>query len=256
MGNHHFGENLNIEQVPTNQKLENIELPFGLRLRRKFVFWLIATLARILVRFENKGLEHIPNEGGLLLATNHMSRVDTGILLLNSVRADIAAIVTDKYKTYPIISFMVNAMPHIWIDRSKADFTAFSSAVKYLKKDGGVLGIAPEGTRSKNGALIEGKHGAAMIAMRAGVPIVPVGITGTENFQSMVRRFRRQKVVANYGPVFNLPVMGKEEDRTSYMERCTEEVMCRIAAQLPEKYHGFYTGHPRIQEILKEHKVE
>ena len=215
--------------------------------RRKFVKAMIPFLVRLLLKLDISGEQNIPASGGLIIATNHMSRIDTGILLLNPVRNDMAALVADKYKKHAFINFLVESMPHIWIDRSRADFSAFNAAVDYLKQ-GGTLGIAPEGTRSKVQSLIEGKSGTAMIAMRAGVPIVPVGITGSEAFRSGWGKLQRSPIAASYGPAFHLPPMG-EESRSEYMQRCTDEIMCRIALQLPEKYHGVYASHPRLKEL-------
>lgn len=247
---------MNVGELNTKQKVKDsgIEstdsgMPSGSSLRRRLIKGGVSLLARILLRLKFEGVENIPPQGGLIIATNHMSRADTPILLLNPIRADLAALVTDKYKHSPIIGFLVSSMPHIWLDRSRADFSAFREAIKYLNQ-GGALGIAPEGTRSKVGALIEGKPGAVLLAVRAGVPIVPVGIAGSEVFQKNLLHLRPTPVRARYGKPFRLPPFDPE-DRGGYMRRATEEIMCQIAAQLPEKYHGFYHGHPRLQAILE-----
>ncbi len=239
---------MNVENLQTNRRMAVKRASQRKSFKQWFIKGGISFLARVLLKLSFEGTEHIPKEGGILIATNHMSLIDTAILLLAPVRKDLAAVVTDKYKKHIIISFLVNAMPHIWIDRTRADFAAFGAAVDYLKK-GGALGIAPEGTRSKVGALIEGKPGAVLIAMKSGVPIIPVGITGTENFVANLRRLRRTTVVARYGPAFVLPPIDNEK-RSVALQHYTDEVMCRIAAQLPAKNHGFYADHPRLKELL------
>lgn len=241
---------MRVGELNSQGNVKDDRFKFGSPFRQWFVKGGIALLARILLRLEFKDVDNIPEEGGLIIVTNHMSRADTAILLLNPVRDDLAALVTDKYKNFPIISFIVSAMPHIWIDRSRADFAAFRSAIEYLNQ-GGALGIAPEGTRSKQGELIEGKPGAVLIAVRAGAPIVPVGIAGSDKLQRNLRRLRRTPVTVRYGKPFELPPFDAA-DRAGYMQRATDEIMCRIAAQLPEEHHGFYRDHPRLQELLAE----
>lgn len=214
---------------------------------RKFVKGLIRFLAGVLLDLRFEGAENISPTGGLILVTNHMSRIDTAILMINPVRDDEAALVADKYKKNLFIGFIVKSQAHIWIDRSRADFAALGAAIGYLKS-GGFLGIAPEGTRSTDGRLLEGKPGTVLIAVRAGVPIVAAGLSGTENFIHNLLRFKRTPVRVRISKPFTLPPLDPA-DRNGSLQKATEEIMCQIAAQLPEKYHGFYAGNPRIAEI-------
>lgn len=219
---------------------------------QKIVRTLVYLLTRLLIRGEFIGIENIPAEGGLILATNHLSIIDIPVLLVMSYekRTDITALVTTKYRESFIFRFLIDFMGGIWIDRTKLDFTAFRSAVDYLK-DGGFVGISPEGTRSKTGALTEGKSGLVIIAEKAGVPIVPVGISGTEDARSKLMRLRRPRIVARAGKPFRLLPL-ERNNRNEILQRNTDEIMCRIAAQLPEKYHGFYSDHPRLKELLEQ----
>jgi 1-acyl-sn-glycerol-3-phosphate acyltransferase len=216
-------------------------------LRRVILTNVIRFLSWILLRLHFENVENIPASGGLIVATNHMSQADSAILLLNPVRKTLAALVADKYKNHPLIHFIVNSMPHIYIDRTRADFSALNSAVEYLKQ-GNALGVAPEGTRSKTASLIEGKLGAAFMAVRANVPVVAVGITGTENFRKNIMRLKRTPVTVRYGKPFLLPPLDPD-DRSGSLQRATDEIMCQIAAQLPDKYHGVYAGRARIREL-------
>jgi len=86
------------------------------------------------------------------------------------------------------------------------------------------------------------------------VPIVPVGLAGTESVIALWKKLRKPSVVAQFGPMYKLPQIDRN-NREEHTKELTDEIMCRIAACLPEKYHGFYRGHPRIQEILDQQKV-
>jgi len=220
-----------------------------MKISRKAMVSIISWLMRTLTTYEFHGLENIPTEGGVIIATNHMSRIDTTLLMVNPRRSDLKALVTDKYRNHPIIGFIVGSAEMIWLDRTKADFTAFKQALEYLR-NGGALGIAPEGTRSQSGALIEGKPGTILLALKARAPIVPVGVFGTEDAVARLKQFKRPHLVATFGPAFTLPELDRN-NREEQLKYFTDEVMCRVAALIPAKYRGYYADYPRVQEILE-----
>jgi 1-acyl-sn-glycerol-3-phosphate acyltransferase len=217
-------------------------------MRRESVYKIISYLIRSLTRMEAEGVENVPVEGGCILVTNHMSRVDVPLLLIATPRSDLAALVTTKYRSNPLFAFLIHATGSIWIDRSKADFTAFRAALDYIAK-GGMLGIAPEGTRSRNGKLLEGKPGTVLLAEKAQVAIIPAGIIGSDVVMRGVLTLSRPPLKVRYGKPFFLSPIDRS-DREASLQRNTDEIMCRIAALLPPTYHGFYAGHPRLQELL------
>jgi len=200
-----------------------------------------------LTTVEFQGTENIPTDGPLMIVTNHLSRLDIPLLLVNPIRPEITALVADKYRKYAFFRWILDTCGVIYLNRDTADFKAFRDA-KNVIKQGIALGIAPEGTRSTNGVLAEGKSGAALLAMQLQIPIVPVGIAGTENAFSQLARFKRPRIVAKFGKVFHLPHFSNG-DREELLKKGTDEIMCRIASLLPEKYRGFYSQHPRLVEI-------
>lgn len=196
------------------------------------------------------GLENLPKSGGVILATNHMSRMDIPLLFTNPIRPEITALVADKYATFPGLSWIINTAGAIYLDRDRADFSAFRDAVNLIKS-GTAMGIAPEGTRSKNGQMIEGKPGMILLAMRSGVPIIPVGLAGTETAFRRLFTFRKPRMTARFGKPYQIPNIDRN-NREQQLQEVTTEIMCRIAALLPEKYWGYYKKHPRLEELLKE----
>lgn len=208
---------------------------------------LTTTIFNGLMNIHFNGLENIPPTGGCILATNHLSRLDTPLIFMAVDREDLSGLVTHKYRYNPLFALFVKVSNSIWINRDIADYRAIRAALSHIK-NGGVLGIAPEGTRSRNGILIQAKSGIALIAEKAGVPIIPVGIYGSEDTMFKLRHFQRPNVYLNFGKSFLLPTIDRI-DRESSLLHNTDEIMCRIAALLPEKYHGFYSGHPIIKEL-------
>lgn len=194
----------------------------------------------LVARYEVIGRENIP-EPPFLLVSNHMSFWDIPAINYPTPFGT-AGMAARKYKGR-WLEALFELYPVIWVEQFSADRKALRDAITVLK--GGVaLGIAPEGTRSKVGKLIEGRGGAAFIATRADVPIVPAAVWGTEK----VLKRPRPKVVARFGKPFRLPPGRAKGDD---LDRYTEQIMCAIAALLPEEYHGYYAGNPLIEEMRK-----
>ena len=211
---------------------------------RRIINWLLQHLTRT----EIIGLENVPESGGLLIATNHMSRMDIPVLFINPRRPDMTALVTTKYLKYPLLRWFIITAEGIWLDRDTADFSAFRKAVEALQA-GKAIGIAPEGTRSTTATLIEGKPGTALLALRTGTPIIPVAIVGTEDSVSKMLHFKRPHITVTYGKVITPPRLDRS-NREHQLQDLTDEVMCQIASMMPEKYRGFYADHPRLKAIL------
>lgn len=207
-------------------------------------------LFKLLTRTEVQGQENVPQQGAFILATNHMSRIDVPLLLIATPRDDLIALVANTYRSNPFFHLMVIMSGSIYIDREKADFTAMRAGMDFLRK-GGVLGIAPEGTRSRVGALIQAKNGVALLAEKTHLPVVPTAISGTEDGVKRLLTLRKPILRVAFGePVQLAPV--SREDRETNLQRNTDEIMCRIAALLPEKYRGAYAGHPRLKELTSQ----
>lgn len=217
-------------------------------IKRHQLYKLIKYLLPRLTHLKYEGLEHVPASGPLIVATNHLSRVDIPVLFIMPVRNDITALVTDKYRFHWFMQWFCESAGGIWIDRTRADFGAFREGIEILKA-GRSLGIAPEGTRSQNGGLLPGKPGTVLLALKAGCPVVPVGQWGTEKTFSELAKFRKAHITARFGPAFTFAPLDRER-REEQMEEYATEMMLRIAALLPEEYRGVYRDHPRLKEFL------
>jgi 1-acyl-sn-glycerol-3-phosphate acyltransferase len=207
-------------------------------------------LLRLIADVEIVGLEKLP-QGNVLLAANHLGRLDTAVMLYAIDREDIIIAVAEKYKNHPFFGAMGRAVDAVWLNRFEADFSALREILARMKK-GGLMVIAPEGTRSKTEALQMGKMGAAFLAAKSGYPVLPVALTGTEDRLVLenLKRFRRSKIRAVAGDPFMVEIP-KGSGREQALREATDEIMCRLAAELPGKYRGVYAEHPRLRELLK-----
>lgn len=208
----------------------------------------IRILFTLLTNIEAMGLGNIPDSGGFILCSNHLSIIDSPLLFIIIDRDDVSGFVAKKHRKNPLFRILVNIVDGIWLNRDEADTQAIRAARDYLKSGDG-LGIAPEGTRSPTAALISPKTGAAYLASLTTVPIVPVAITGTETVIEKLKKFRRPQLTVRIGIPFNLPSVDRRE-RDILLDRYTDEIMCHIAAMLPAEYRGVYTDHPRLRELL------
>jgi 1-acyl-sn-glycerol-3-phosphate acyltransferase len=99
--------------------------------------------------------------------------------------------------------------------------------------------------------MAEGKPGVSYLAAKLNRSIVPVGLAGTEDKVIMdnLKHLRRSHIVAHAGEPFSLPPL-PVKNRDTALKQFTDEIMCHIAALLPEKYRGVYADHPRLKELL------
>lgn len=205
----------------------------------------------LIADIEVHGIEKLP-AGNVIIAANHLGRLDTATLLYIIDREDIIMPVAEKYKHHPLFGAIGRAANAIWLNRFEADFSALRQILERMEQ-GGMLVIAPEGTRSKTEALQEGKMGVAFLAGKSGFPVLPVAVTGTEDRAVLenLKRFRRSKITVTAGDVFHVAIP-RGKGREQAMQRATDEIMCRLAALLPENYRGVYANHPRLKELLKD----
>jgi len=218
----------------------------------KFVRFLIRLILRIIARVELTGLEHLPQSGGFVIAANHVGRLDAAMVYYVLDRTDIIIMVAEKYQKYALTRWLTRTVDGFFVDRHNPDVRALREALRRLQK-GGVLAVTPEGTRSKSGSLIEARPGGIYLAWKAGVPILPIALVGTEDYEvkARLKRFKRLDIKVTAGPAFTFPLEAKGKARDILLKEYTDEVMCRIAALLPEGKRGFYAGHPRLKELLK-----
>jgi 1-acyl-sn-glycerol-3-phosphate acyltransferase len=218
----------------------------------RIVQFITRLIAFITARIDIDGLEKIPRTGGVIVASNHIGRLEVLLVYAILPRRDVIMIAAEKYRKNVFWRWLGKQLNVIWVERFNADLHAVREVMKRLQH-GEIFCVAPEGTRSKTESLQTGRPGTAYLASKAGVPIIPVGITGTEDriVWGNLRRLRRTQVRVLIGnPLVVPPLRGKE--REAELQHYTDEVMCQIAALLPETHRGVYAGHPRVVEIIHE----
>jgi len=215
-----------------------------------FLRWILRRFVNLIADVKITGLENIPTKGAFVITTNHLGLLDAALLYYILDRTDVFVPVAEKWEKNPLFRWVAKYANFVFIDRYNPDIKALRKIIG-LMEQGNILVIAPEGTRSLNVALAEGKLGAGYLAAKLNHPILPAGIAGTEDkvVGDNLRHFRRSKIRISAGKLFSLPPLPKK-DRDAALKQFTDEIMCHIAAELPEKYRGVYAEHPRLKELL------
>lgn len=214
-----------------------------------FLRSLFRLLYFLLTRVRVEGLENLPASGGYIVAANHLSVLEVPLIYCLLNRDDVTGLVAKKHQKTALFRWIVDTVGGIWLNREETDTRALRTARDHLR-NGGVLGISPEGTRSPTGSLMPAKAGVAFLADQADVPIVPVAVTGTWKATRKILMLQRPILRVRFGQPFRLPPLDRAE-RESGLRKNTDEIMSRIAALLPPEYRGVYHGHPRVKELLR-----
>jgi 1-acyl-sn-glycerol-3-phosphate acyltransferase len=220
------------------------------KFKRRFIRGVIVLLLRIFTRTEITGIEKLRNiTGKAIVVSNHLGRLDAAYAFVLIKRDDVILVVAEKYKEQAIFRWLVKHLDLLWLERFGADLGTMKETLRRLEK-GGILLIAPEGTRSTTEALLEGKPGATYLASKSGATLIPAAVFGTEDrlVKEQIRNKRRPHIQIIIGEPFTVPALPRE-NRDEFLRQHTEEIMLRIAALLPEKYHGEYANHPRAAEF-------
>ena len=213
--------------------------------------FLLRILLKLIARFEIRGKEFVPLTGGMIIAANHIGILDILMVYFGIDRTDLFIPVAEKWEKIGWIRWLGKYMNFLFVDRFTPDLKALRKMIA-LMEQGKCLVIAPEGTRSPTGSLIEGKPGVTYLAARSGFPVMPVAITGTEDqvILGNMKRLRKSTITLTGAKPFIIPPL-PHKDRDAALQKNTDEIMCRIAALLPENHRGVYADHPRLMELLQ-----
>jgi 1-acyl-sn-glycerol-3-phosphate acyltransferase len=240
---------LPIWREPNSALAKLIRLNGGLKMAY-FILknFLLGPILKALFRPWVRGLENIPSNGAVILASNHLSFSDSIFLPLQS-RRPVVFLAKSEYFTGKGIKgaltrWFFKATGQLPIDRSggKASEASLNTGLKVLGQ-GQVLGIYPEGTRSPDGRLFRGRTGIARMALEAKVPVVPVAMIDTEKVQPIGRRLPR---IRRIGIIVGEPLDfsrfdGMEGDRV-VLRAVTDEIMYELMKLSGQEYVDTYAS--------------
>ena len=201
---------------------------------------MVRMLLLLLTRWRVRGKENIPSQGPLLIVANHLSLADPPLLGVSLSRKVIFMAKKELFRSR-IIGYFIGSFGSFPVHRGQLDRKALRQAERLLAQ-GLVLVMFPEGMRSRSGQLRPAFSGSALIASLNDVPILPVGITGTEKIKGVAWILRRPQITVNIGhPFYLLPPVSSRLTKMELAE-LTNSIMGHIAELLPLEYRGNYAG--------------
>ena len=209
--------------------------------RRIAVNFVLKRLVNLLCKIDSREfVDALAKYQPMILAINHINFLEIPLLVSHGYPHYIAGLAKSETWNNPVFSFIFNTYKAIPIDRNSSFTGAFQKVRKAIDDNYFVI-FAPEGTRSKNGVLSQGKAGLIYLAFEAGIPIMPVVHFGGQNIWKNMRRFRRTKLKIKTGKPFTI----RFEHRPCKEERkiIMDEIMGQIAKLLPPEMRGIYADH-------------
>ncbi len=199
--------------------------------------YLTGALLFLFTRCRVLGRENIPAEGPLLVVVNHLNLADPPIMGL-SINRQAMFLAKEELFRSPVQRYIVRNYGAFPVRRGGMNRDALRFAERWFGR-GKALIVFPEGRRAMEAQMVDAFSGAALIAVRNGVPILPVGIYGTEKIAGLTWWCRRPRITVNIGCPFHLPSVNGKVSREQ-LAGFTHSIMGRIAELLPEEYRGQY----------------
>lgn len=209
------------------------------------VNWVLRSFFGILCRLDTGALKDVPSSGPLILVANHVNFLETPVIRSSLHPRDIVALTKVESYHNPLFNFLFHTWGGIPIERGTVDRAALQACLDVLAQ-GKILAVAPEGTRSRSGKLLQGKPGTVLLAVRGGVPLLPVAHWGGENFWENLKHFRRTPFHVRVGMPFVVDTCGEALSK-DVRQRIADEIMFKLAELLPEPYRGVYPN-PELEE--------
>jgi len=212
-------------------------------LSQKLLLATCSPLLKILFSWKIEGGENVPLTGPLILVANHVHVLDP-IFLAFSLPRWITFMAKEELFRSPFLKFWLRWAGSLSIHREGKvrEKQRILEGAKKALDEGLILGMFPEGGRSHDGKLRKGKAGSAVIASKTDVPLLPVGVVGTDKVHGISWLWKRHHIVVNIGKPFKLPPTSGNMSR-SQMQLLTTQLMREIAALLPPEYQGAYEKH-------------
>jgi len=191
-------------------------------------------------RYEVEGCQKVPRRGPLIVVANHMSNGDPPAVVA-AVPRRLFLMAKRGLFAGSLVTRILTDVGVYPLNRDGRDAGALLWGIHLVKQGNAVL-FFPEGTRSKDARLHRGRTGAAYAALKTGAPVLPVGVTGTENIPGLLRvAMPLCRIRVKIGELFTFPEPEGPITR-GLLERMTDVIMERIAALLPEEYRGYYAS--------------
>ena len=211
-----------------------------------FIAGLCRFVAQSIARVKVSGLEDLPQDGPLILAANHMSNADPPFIggWLGPALGRRPTFLAKESLFHGLLGFWIRSLGAQPVKAGGSDIGAYRAA-KAVLDEGGVVAILPEGTRSFDGVMGEPKPGVSLLATRTGTPVIPIGISGTDDLIAREQMLPNigSRITMRVGRPFTLEI-APGTDRRAALAAADEELMRRIAALVEPRHRGRWEPWP------------
>jgi len=204
--------------------------------------WFITGVAKrgldVLCRIDKAELEKVPHQGPLIVFTNHTGSIEVPLIFSQLQPRPLTGLAKIETWDNAFMGWLFTLWGAIPIHRGEADMKALNQSLTVLKQ-GAILGISPEGTRNKTGALLRARPGITTLALHSNAPLIPIAHWGGENFRDNLKRLRRTDFHIRVGRIFTLDSHSEKVTKV-VRQQMVDEIMYQLAGLMPEEYRGAY----------------
>ncbi len=204
-----------------------------------FVHWIIRFLLFFISKIDWQSLRSVPSKGPMILVSNHVNFLDAPIGFTYLYPRPLISLVKTETFESPLFRFLFNTWGSIPVNRGTADFEALGKCIDSLKQEK-LLVIAPEGTRTNDGKLIQAHTGIVIIAIKSKSPILPIAQVGAEKFHPNFKRLKRTHISIKVGQPFLIKTSNSYPSKEE-RQKIADEIMYQLAKLMPEEYRGYYS---------------
>jgi len=204
--------------------------------------WFITGVAKrgldVLCRIDKAELKKVPHHGPLIVFTNHTGSIEVPLIFSQLQPRPLTGLAKIETWDNAFMGWLFTLWGAIPIRRGEADMKALNQSLTVLKQ-GAILGISPEGTRNKTGALLRARPGITTLALHSNAPLIPIAHWGGENFRDNLKRLRRTDFHIRVGRIFTLDSRSEKVTKV-VRQQMVDEIMYQLAGLMPEEYRGAY----------------
>jgi 1-acyl-sn-glycerol-3-phosphate acyltransferase len=217
---------------------------------RDFISFLIRAGTRAMCRIDLAPLKQVPKQGPLILVVNHINSLEVPLLFAHLQPRRMIGLAKIETWDNKFMGWLFDLWDAIPVKRGELDLDAAKKCLATLK-EGTILGVAPEGTRSYNGSLQRGEPGIVLFALHSGAPILPIAHWGGERIGQNLKKLRRTDFHIRVGKPFKVSP-GSEKMNGMIRQTISDEIMWQIAQLMPLEYRGEYVNYkpPATQHLV------
>lgn len=213
-----------------------------MNLSRRILVALFRLLSDSVFRVHAGQLAGVPARGPLIIVMNHINILEIPTIYARLQPRPVHGLVLADHWKNPVVAWGLNACGSIPLQRGGGNLASINQALQVLRQ-GGILLIMPEGTRSRDGKLQPAHPGVVLLASRSGAPLLPIVTHGGEKYQHNLKKLRRTDFYITVGKPFTLQA-GDKAVASQARKQMLDELMHRLAALLPPEYRGVYADLP------------